>query len=90
MDVQNLKNILLEVNGLKTMRKHSAYTQLGVDEVHRILKLPAATDNAFVQSVCASALRGFLSEKQAYCLARFAVENGYVGLTADLLEQYEA
>lgn len=75
--MQTATGWVMSVNGLIRGDRNSLSFQLWEERVDRIAAAATAAGNAFIASVCATVLRyARVSDKQAWCLARFAVENG--------------
>lgn len=74
-EIQTVKMILLAANGINTMQRHSSSVSLAVDYLNRIDAANKVANNAFIQSVVDQAVKGRISEKQAWCVAKWAVEN---------------
>lgn len=66
-EIQKMKEIVLSVND--KMNRHTSY-QLACSILEKI-----NTDNSFINSLVDSFFNNRMSEKQAYCLAKFIIEN---------------
>ncbi len=74
LSIQDLKKKLLWINACVYGDRHSLGYQISAEHFAKLELHENA--NSFVKSVCDSVVKYMkISEKQAYCLARFASEN---------------